>query len=287
MPMRISKDRINLDDKELQQAVLKDYGETVVTAESGSTYTIDLTAGNVFNITLTANCSFTFSNPPASGTAGSFTLFLTQDATGSRTATWPAAVKWPAATEPTLTTTASYLDVITFLTINEGASWFGAASAQDINPSLYPYYLDYGYFAGGSAPGAHSTNDRLDYASDTTTMVTKGPLSVARYSPAATGTSSYGYFGGGWAPGTRSTNDRLDYASDTTTMVTKGALSSARYYLAATGNSSYGYFAGGYGGGFRSTNDRLDYASDTTTMVTKGPLSVARYGMGGTNHHPV
>ncbi len=39
--------------------------------------TLDLTSGNVFSHTPTANATFTFSNPPASGTAYSFTLKLT------------------------------------------------------------------------------------------------------------------------------------------------------------------------------------------------------------------
>jgi|14BtaG_2_1085337.scaffolds.fasta_scaffold08927_2 hypothetical protein len=39
--------------------------------------TLDLTSGNVFSHTPTANTTFTFSNPPASGTGYSFTLKLT------------------------------------------------------------------------------------------------------------------------------------------------------------------------------------------------------------------
>lgn len=39
--------------------------------------TLDLTSGNVFSYTPTADTTFTFSNPPASGTAYSFTLKLT------------------------------------------------------------------------------------------------------------------------------------------------------------------------------------------------------------------
>jgi hypothetical protein len=127
MPIRISKDRINMDDKVLEQPVLKDYGETVVTANSGTSYTIDLTAGNVFNITLTDNCAFTFANPPTSGTAGSFTLILTQDATGSRTVTWPGAVSWLGGVTPSLFTTSDSVNIFTFLTINGGTLWFGAA----------------------------------------------------------------------------------------------------------------------------------------------------------------
>ena len=121
-------------DQIIQRPVLKDIGETVVAnATSGSTDTIDLEDGNVHNVTLTANCTFTFSNPPASGTSGSFTLFLNQDGTGSRTATWPGSVKWAGGTAPTLTTTASRTDILVFTTIDGGMKWYGAVSGQDFS----------------------------------------------------------------------------------------------------------------------------------------------------------
>ena len=121
-------------DQIVSAPVLKDVGETcVANATSGSTDTIDLTDGNVHNVTLTANCTFTFSNPPASGTSGSFTLFLNQDGTGSRTATWPGSVKWAGGTAPTLTTTASRTDILVFTTIDAGTIWYGAVSGQDFS----------------------------------------------------------------------------------------------------------------------------------------------------------
>ena len=121
-------------DQIISAPVLKDVGETcVANATSGSTDTIDLTDGNVHNVTLTANCTFTFSNPPASGTSGSFTLFLNQDGTGSRTATWPGSVKWAGGTAPTLTTTASRTDILVFTTIDSGTIWYGAVSGQDFS----------------------------------------------------------------------------------------------------------------------------------------------------------
>jgi hypothetical protein len=121
-------------DQIISAPVLKDVGETcVANATSGSTDTIDLTDGNVHNVTLTANCTFTFSNPPASGTSGSFTLFLNQDGTGSRTATWPGSVKWAGGTAPTLTTTASRTDILVFTTIDGGTIWYGAVSGQDFS----------------------------------------------------------------------------------------------------------------------------------------------------------
>jgi hypothetical protein len=128
-------------DQIISAPVLKDVGETcVANATSGATDTIDLTDGNVHNVTLTANCTFTFSNPPATGTSGSFTLFLNQDGTGSRTATWPAGngtstpkVIWAGGTAPTLTTTASRTDILVFTTIDGGMKWYGAVSGQDFS----------------------------------------------------------------------------------------------------------------------------------------------------------
>jgi hypothetical protein len=121
-------------DQIISAPVLKDVGETcVANGTSGATDTIDLTDGNVHNVTLTANCTFTFSNPPATGTSGSFTLFLNQDGTGSRTATWPGSVKWAGGTAPTLTTTASRTDILVFTTIDAGTIWYGAVSGQDFS----------------------------------------------------------------------------------------------------------------------------------------------------------
>ena len=118
-------------DQIISRAVFKDYGETAVTnATSGATETLDLESGNVFDLTLTANCTITLSNPPASGTSGSFTLILRQDGTGSRTVTWPASVDWASATAPTLTTDASAVDVLTFMTVDGGTVWLGFVAGQ-------------------------------------------------------------------------------------------------------------------------------------------------------------
>ncbi len=134
MTMRISATRIDMDDKILQKPVLKDYGETLTSANSSTTYTIDLTLGNTFKITMTGNCTFTFSNPPVTGTTGSFTLILIQDGTGTRTATWPASVDWAGGTAPTLTTTATTgTDIITFITTDGGTIWWGFAAGINMS----------------------------------------------------------------------------------------------------------------------------------------------------------
>tara|TARA_R100001086_G_C11848217_1_gene261035 strand:- start:22073 stop:23968 length:1896 start_codon:yes stop_codon:yes gene_type:complete len=87
---------------------------------SGAADTIDWGSGNFQKSTMTGNCTYTFTAPPVKGR---FQLKLVQDATGSRTATWPAAVKWPGGTAPTLTTTANAEDIITFY--YDGTSYYG------------------------------------------------------------------------------------------------------------------------------------------------------------------
>jgi hypothetical protein len=91
---------VSVEDNEVTRSKLKDYSETTVIANTGATYTIDLENGNVFNLTLTGDCTYTFSNPPASGSAGAFTLIQNQDGTGSRTVTWPASVEWAGGSAP-------------------------------------------------------------------------------------------------------------------------------------------------------------------------------------------
>ena len=98
------------------------------TAEAVSALDIDLATGNYFTKTINGNSTFTFSNPPASGTAGTFTLELTHT---SGTVTWPASVKFPADTAPTLTTGKTHLFM--FVTDDGGTRYRGAALADYVN----------------------------------------------------------------------------------------------------------------------------------------------------------
>ena len=102
------------------------YQEGVVTANTGTAYTISLASGTVQILTLTGNCTFTF---PTATSGQSFILLLKQDGTGSRTVTWPAAVKWPGSTAPTITSTASRLDKYIFTA--DGTNWYGSNAGQN------------------------------------------------------------------------------------------------------------------------------------------------------------
>lgn len=114
------------------ELIVDSYNETygAVTSSSNAT-TVNCEAGNAFSHTLTENTTFTFSNPPASGTAYSFSIEIIQDASASGfTVTWPASVDWPAATAPTLTATASAKDVFVFYTRDGGTNWYGFTAGQ-------------------------------------------------------------------------------------------------------------------------------------------------------------
>ena len=97
-------------------------------AEAVSALDIDLSTGNYFTKTINGNSTFTFSNPPASGTVGSFTLELTHT---SGTVTWPSSVKFNSDTAPTLTTGKTHL--FYFTTDNNGTRYRGAALVDYVN----------------------------------------------------------------------------------------------------------------------------------------------------------
>lgn len=112
---------------------LKAYSEAITTATvSTSTYNLDLSLSNTFDITLGNNVTFTFTNPPASGTAISATIILRQDGTGSRTATFTNA-NYSDGLAPTLSTGAGEVDVLTFFTLNGGSFWFGTFAMANVS----------------------------------------------------------------------------------------------------------------------------------------------------------
>lgn len=97
------------------------YNETFTTL-SGTTPTVDCEAGNVFALSTSGNTTFTFSNPPASGTAYGFTLKVT--AGGTHTLTWPASVDWAGGTAPDAPASGE-TDVFVFFTHDGGTTWYG------------------------------------------------------------------------------------------------------------------------------------------------------------------
>jgi hypothetical protein len=113
------------------QTVIEAYGEevNVIGATGGGSQAINLASGNVVTATVNTSANtFTFTNPPASGKCGSFTLILTNG--GSQTVNWPGAVDWAGGSAPTLTTAG--IDVLTFTTVDGGTIWYGFLAGADM-----------------------------------------------------------------------------------------------------------------------------------------------------------
>ena len=103
----------------LTQPTVTNYIESqVAIGNSGTAQTISLSSGTVQTVTLTGNCTFTM---PTAANGKSFILILNTGA-GSFTSTFTS-VKWPANTAPTITTTASRWDIISF--VSDGTNWYG------------------------------------------------------------------------------------------------------------------------------------------------------------------
>jgi hypothetical protein len=100
----------------------------------GSTATIDWSAGDVQTMTLTNNCTLTFTNPPSSGKAQTLTLVVFQDSTGGRTLTYPSGIRWSYGQAPVLTTYPTYRDVLSFITYDGGTTYLGAYSMANVAP---------------------------------------------------------------------------------------------------------------------------------------------------------
>lgn len=116
----------NWADKELARASLKDYAEEKSDPASAATIDLDVaSSGNVFEVEMDQDTTFTFSNPSPTGTMCSFTLILKQDSTGGWIPTFPGTVDWEAGTPPTFSNAANQKDLVSFMTVDEGTVYFG------------------------------------------------------------------------------------------------------------------------------------------------------------------
>jgi hypothetical protein len=113
------KDSLTVDENLQVDGQL--YATRNAIGNSGATKTIDWNDGNVQTITLTADCTLTFSNPKA---GARYDLLITQAAT-AKAITWPT-IKWVGGVAPTLTATAAAKDLVTLL--YDGTSYYGTYS---------------------------------------------------------------------------------------------------------------------------------------------------------------
>jgi hypothetical protein len=117
-----------MTNKTLTNPTVTNYVETPYSANSSTAITIALTNGTVQIITLTGNATITM---PTATSGKSFIMYLKQDGTGSRTVTW-STVKWAGGTAPTITSTASRQDILSFF--SDSTNWYGCVVGQNYTP---------------------------------------------------------------------------------------------------------------------------------------------------------
>jgi hypothetical protein len=123
---------INFQDELAIRPEIKDYAESYTASTGTGTVTLDLANGNVFQHTADGgNVTFAFSNPPASGRAGSLTLKWIQDSS-DRTITWPGAVDWAGGSAPDVTSGSAKVDIYTFFTVDGGTIWYGFQAGAEM-----------------------------------------------------------------------------------------------------------------------------------------------------------
>lgn len=86
----------------------------VVTLTFGATISVNAASGNDFRLTLTASTG-TIANPSSPVDGQRIDFQIAQDGTGSRTVAWGTAYDFGASGAPTLSTTASKVDIIGFV----------------------------------------------------------------------------------------------------------------------------------------------------------------------------
>ena len=113
---------------------LESYSESVnvVSSITTATYTIDLSASNIFDLTLNNNVTFTFSNAPSAGILRNSTIILRQGSSGNRLATFTGA-RYTDGITPVLSTGANQTDVLTFFTVNGGITYFGTFAMANVS----------------------------------------------------------------------------------------------------------------------------------------------------------
>jgi len=129
----ISANNTTFGNTEVAYLRFRSYGEKATTnTVTGSTYTLDLSLTNNFDVTLGNNVTITANNAPPSGTWFPFTLILRQDGTGGRTVTWAAPFKFPNGSAPSLSANAAAVDVFSFFTTDQANNVYGGLALGNV-----------------------------------------------------------------------------------------------------------------------------------------------------------
>jgi len=135
---------IDFYDNIIQEANILNASETISNGSS-HVYIVDMDADNTQYITATGppfsppNCNIIFDNMPEPNQAGTFTLYIENGGLFENnygcfcqgTTATPGSLLWASGAEPTLSTAG--VDVVSFLTIDGGTSFYGIANGINFN----------------------------------------------------------------------------------------------------------------------------------------------------------
>ena len=119
----------NFSDTEVTRPKMKDYSETFNdVGDVNSSTAFDFEDGNVQKCKVTGTDTgsqivFSLSNPPASGIAGTMTVLFEQGNAHGDVA-FHSSIEFPGGNAPTLTATSDKMDIISFLTVDGGTTYY-------------------------------------------------------------------------------------------------------------------------------------------------------------------
>jgi hypothetical protein len=115
-------DTQTLDNKTLNQPLIKGFSEPTLRQTAGAAYTITISGFTIISLDLTAGTTTTFTMPAwVEGT--SFVLALKQPAGGGANIIFPSTVKFPGGKRPVMTQTPNATDVFSFICLASASGW--------------------------------------------------------------------------------------------------------------------------------------------------------------------
>lgn len=123
----LNSGKVETTNGALTNPTVTNYVETPYTANTSTAITLSLANGTVQILTLTGSATITM---PAAVAGKSFLIQL-KTGSGGYAVTWTT-VKWPGGTAPTITSTASRMDIYSFF--SDGTNWYGTTVGQSYTP---------------------------------------------------------------------------------------------------------------------------------------------------------
>jgi hypothetical protein len=115
---------VNTAKTDVEQEYTKSQGFNMTTLSYASGISWDLADNQVAELTLTGNA--TLNNPTNQNAGSTYLLIVRQDGSGNRTLSYGSDYKWSEGSSPTLTTAASGVDILSF--VSDGNSMYGSAN---------------------------------------------------------------------------------------------------------------------------------------------------------------